>query len=333
VAVLGIAVAVGSVAFPGTASARPADVSTAQQAADDAAAQVARLLVQLGDAQAAADSAHAQAEAARSRYDATQADLEAARAAAATASATAQQAEQDLAGAQAAVAAFARTSYISGSTSPGLQAVFSADGPAQLLERAALLDAAGANRSDVVGQLTVARQQADDASASAQTALDGATALEEQAATDLAAAEQVEASAQQTVAGVQAQQAATQGQLEQTRATLVALQAAQQAAAATPAAPAPQTAGPSTPSAPAPAPAAHDWDAVALCESGGNWSINTGNGYYGGLQFSQSTWDSFGGDAYAPRADLATKSEQITVAERVLDAQGRGAWPTCGRNL
>ena len=331
-AVLGIAVAVGSVAVPGTASARPADVTTAQQTADDAAAQVARLLVQLGDARAAADSAHAQAEAARSRYDATQAALEAAQAAATTASAAAQQAEQDLAGAQAAVAAFARTSYISGSTSPGLQAVFGADGPAQLLERAALLDAAGANRSDVVGQLAIARQHAVDASASAQTALDGATALEEQAATDLAAAEQVEASAQQTVAGVQAQQAATQGQLEQTRATLVALQA-QQAADTTPAAPAPQAAVPSTPSAPAPAPAAHDWDAVALCESGGNWSINTGNGYYGGLQFSQSTWDSFGGDAYAPRADLATKSEQITVAERVLDAQGRGAWPTCGRSL
>jgi Transglycosylase-like domain len=75
------------------------------------------------------------------------------------------------------------------------------------------------------------------------------------------------------------------------------------------------------------------WDKVAKCESSGNWSTNTGNGYYGGLQFSQSTWDSFGGGAYASRADLATKSEQITVAERVLDAQGRGAWPTCGRNL
>ena len=77
----------------------------------------------------------------------------------------------------------------------------------------------------------------------------------------------------------------------------------------------------------------HNWDGVAKCESGGNWSINTGNGYYGGLQFSQSTWDSFGGGAYAARADLATKGEQITVAERVLDAQGPGAWPTCGRDL
>ena len=76
-----------------------------------------------------------------------------------------------------------------------------------------------------------------------------------------------------------------------------------------------------------------DWDAVARCESGGNWSINTGNGYYGGLQFSTSTWTGYGGGAYAPRADLATREQQIAVAERVLAGQGKGAWPTCGRNL
>ena len=75
------------------------------------------------------------------------------------------------------------------------------------------------------------------------------------------------------------------------------------------------------------------WDNVARCESGGNWHINTGNGYYGGLQFSQSTWAAYGGTAYAPRADLASKSEQIAVAERVLAGQGPGAWPICGRNL
>jgi hypothetical protein len=75
------------------------------------------------------------------------------------------------------------------------------------------------------------------------------------------------------------------------------------------------------------------WDAVALCESGGNWSINTGNGYYGGLQFSPTTWLEFGGGAYAPRADLATRAQQIDVAEQVLVVQGPGAWPTCGRSL
>jgi LysM repeat protein len=84
----------------------------------------------------------------------------------------------------------------------------------------------------------------------------------------------------------------------------------------------------------APASAAeHDWSGVAQCESGGNWSINTGNGYYGGLQFSASTWSAFGGGEYAPRADLASAAEQIAVAERVLAGQGIGAWPTCGHNL
>ncbi|QEV21507.1 transglycosylase family protein [Streptomyces alboniger] len=71
------------------------------------------------------------------------------------------------------------------------------------------------------------------------------------------------------------------------------------------------------------------WNKVAACESGNNWSINTGNGYYGGLQFKQSTWEAYGGTAYAPRADRATKAQQIAVAEKVLDAQGPGAWPVC----
>ncbi|ARF72972.1 transglycosylase family protein [Streptomyces sp. NPDC012600] len=72
------------------------------------------------------------------------------------------------------------------------------------------------------------------------------------------------------------------------------------------------------------------WDAVAQCESGGNWSINTGNGYYGGLQFSQSSWAAAGGTQYAPRADLASKDQQIATAERLLDMQGPGAWACAG---
>ncbi|MFE3429756.1 transglycosylase family protein [Streptomyces sp. NPDC059171] len=71
------------------------------------------------------------------------------------------------------------------------------------------------------------------------------------------------------------------------------------------------------------------WEKVAACESSGNWAVNTGNGYYGGLQFSGSTWAAFGGTQYAPRADLATRDQQIAIAERVLDGQGPGAWPTC----
>lgn len=79
--------------------------------------------------------------------------------------------------------------------------------------------------------------------------------------------------------------------------------------------------------------AEHDWSGVAKCESGGNWQINTGNGYYGGLQFSASTWSAYGGTSHAPRADLASPAQQIAVAEKVLVGQGVGAWPTCGRRL
>ncbi|MEU8140083.1 transglycosylase family protein, partial [Streptodolium elevatio] len=71
------------------------------------------------------------------------------------------------------------------------------------------------------------------------------------------------------------------------------------------------------------------WDKVAQCESTGNWSINSGNGFYGGLQFTQSTWNAFGGGQYADRADLATKDQQIAIAEKVLAGQGPGAWPVC----
>jgi resuscitation-promoting factor RpfA len=73
------------------------------------------------------------------------------------------------------------------------------------------------------------------------------------------------------------------------------------------------------------------WDRVAQCESGGNWKINTGNGYYGGLQFAAGTWKGYGGATYASQANLATKAEQIAIARRVLAGQGPGAWPVCSR--
>ncbi len=73
---------------------------------------------------------------------------------------------------------------------------------------------------------------------------------------------------------------------------------------------------------------ATNWDAIAQCESSGNWSTNTGNGYYGGLQFSQSTWRAYGGTGSAANA---TREQQIAVAERVLQGQGIGAWPHCGK--
>ncbi|WP_165605192.1 transglycosylase family protein, partial [Mycolicibacter sinensis] len=76
-----------------------------------------------------------------------------------------------------------------------------------------------------------------------------------------------------------------------------------------------------------------EWDSVARCESGNNWGINTGNGYQGGLQFAPSTWSAHGGGKYAPSAHLASREQQIAIAEHVLATQGRGAWPVCGRGL
>ncbi|MFC9790315.1 transglycosylase family protein [Rhodococcus sp. NPDC127528] len=76
--------------------------------------------------------------------------------------------------------------------------------------------------------------------------------------------------------------------------------------------------------------AGHNWDGVANCESSGNWSTNTGNGFYGGLQFTQSTWNAYGGSGSASNA---SKAEQIRVAENVLAGQGVGAWPVCGQYL
>lgn len=82
---------------------------------------------------------------------------------------------------------------------------------------------------------------------------------------------------------------------------------------------------------PAPAqatPGGVNWDAVAACESGGNWAINTGNGFYGGLQFTLGTWHANGGSGMPQNA---SREEQIRVAENVLRTQGIGAWPVCGR--
>jgi hypothetical protein len=76
------------------------------------------------------------------------------------------------------------------------------------------------------------------------------------------------------------------------------------------------------------------WDALARCEAGGNWAINSGNGYYGGLQFDRQTWLAYDGDQYAPLPHQAGRDEQIAVASRVRDDRGGyGSWPACARKL
>ena len=81
----------------------------------------------------------------------------------------------------------------------------------------------------------------------------------------------------------------------------------------------------------APANSSPNWNAIASCESGNNWSINTGNGFYGGLQFTQSTWAANGGLQYAPAANLATPEEQIAVANNLYARAGLAPWPVCSR--
>jgi len=109
------------------------------------------------------------------------------------------------------------------------------------------------------------------------------------------------------------------------------------AAAARPAPAAPAGAAPADPAAAAqassPAPASSggvNWSAIAACESGGNWAASTGNGFYGGLQFTEQTWLANGGGRYASSANLATPAQQVAVAQNVLASQGIGAWPVCG---
>ena len=101
-----------------------------------------------------------------------------------------------------------------------------------------------------------------------------------------------------------------------------------------PAAPAGGAAAPAAPGqASSPAPASSggvNWSAIAACESGGNWAASTGNGFYGGLQFTEQTWLGYGGGRYASSANLATPAQQIAVAQRVVAGQGIGAWPVCG---
>jgi hypothetical protein len=324
---VGLAVAVVLTAVPGTASSAPGNgqLGAAEQAAADAAAQVAQTLLAMGNAQSAADGATARAAQARADYERQKQAYDRAVADAQAADAAAQQAQADLAGARGALATFARDSYMAGSTSPLLRGLLTSGDPGQMLERAALLEAAGDHRSAVLGVVTVAQQRATESRTAAEVAVAQAGEIRQAAEDTLASVQSLQSAAVQQVADLQSRQGAMQAQLDRARAAVVELQSTPTAAPAAPVTRAP--------SGPAPVSGGHNWDAVAQCESGGNWSINTGNGFYGGLQFTSRTWLAFGGGAYASRADLAAKSQQIAIAEKVLAGQGPGAWPICGRGL
>ena len=331
-----VAASFAVVGAAGTASAAPSDaeVGAAARAAEDVAAQVRGFLEQQGAAQAAVDAADARVTGALEQVTAQQRSAEIAEADARRAERAAEEARSAVTGAQDAVARFARDSYMGGSTSPVLESLLTAGDPAEVVERMVLLEFAGDHRTAVLTDVTAAQQRADETQTAARQAAAQAEVSRQSAEDALASAEAARAEAAQQVADLRSAEAAMQARLDQARTALVTLQR-EQAASRQSRTPAPPPSAPAPTGAPAPAPPApgNDWDAVAMCESGGNWSINTGNGYYGGLQFSSSTWLGFGGGAYAPRADLATKAQQIAIAEKVLAVQGPRAWPTCGRSL
>src|SRR3954469_4707840 len=229
------AAAVALVAVPGTAAATPVNptdsqISQAQQAQADAAAQVGAISAALAAAQAQVDDARAQSAIALDTFQGKQAEFEAAQTAADAAAAAADQARADLAQARSDIAVFARSSYVQGSTSPTLEALMTSDGPAQMVERAALLEAAGSHQGDVVVRVTAAEQSATAADAAAQTALGQAATLKQQAADALATAEALEVSARQQAADLATQQAAVQQQLQQAQQTVLGLEGARAAA-------------------------------------------------------------------------------------------------------
>jgi cell wall-associated NlpC family hydrolase len=220
---------------PGMASASPVNpsdeqLSAAEQAKQTAAAEVGQITASLAAAQDAAAAASAAANIALQDYEDKQAAYEEARAAAADAADASAQADADLVKGRAEVKAFARDSYMQGSTSSGARALMTAGGPGELLERAALLDAAGAHRVDVVAQLTVLEEQATAAEEAAKQTLTQADGLKAEAATLLASAKQQEVNARSQAAALADQQIQVQAQLAAAQQTLTGLQGQRSAA-------------------------------------------------------------------------------------------------------
>ncbi len=337
---VGAAVAIGLGGLPGTASAAPSSLSdgrlgAATKAAEEAAAQVGQLLDQVGAAQAGVDDASARVARALEQVEAQRRAHETAQADARTADVAAQEAGVALSDAQGAVATFARDSYMAGSTSPVLEILLTAGSPGQLVERAALLEAAGSHRSAVLTVVTAAQQRAAEAQAAAQNAVTEADRSQQAAQDALASAEAVRAAAARQVADLQTAQDAMQAQLLQARTTLVTLQQQQQPSAAAPSSP-PATIPGGEPSSagsgggarpamtgtrsPAASPVATGASTRATVSMVACSSPRRPGSPSAALPMSRApTW---------PRALSRSPSRRS-----VLAVQGPGAWPTCGRNL
>ncbi|WP_235495169.1 NlpC/P60 family protein [Geodermatophilus sp. Leaf369] len=232
-----IAAAVAVGIAPGTASAAPVnpsdgEIAQAQTAQDAAAAEVGAISAQLASAQSGVATAQQESAIALDSYQQKQEEYETARAAADTAAAAATQATADLGVAQVQLSDFARTSYMEGSTFSGAASLLDASSPGELIERAALLEAAGADHSDVLDEVTVLQQQATAADAAAQTALADADALQAEAADSLAAAQAAETSARAQAAALAQQQVTLDAQLQAAQQVLLGLEGAREAAEA-----------------------------------------------------------------------------------------------------
>ncbi len=237
---------------PGTAVAAPGDdeVVAAQTERDAAAARVGAISAQLAQAQERVDAARRGAQIALQEYEVRQAAQEEARVAADAAAAAAERAAAELGRGRDQVVAFARSSYMQGSTNPGAAALVTAEGPAQLVERAALLEAAGGHRVDVVAELTVLEQQAAAADDAAQTAVRAADEAEDAAAGALASAQEQEVSARAQAAELADRREALEAELARAQEVLHGAQGAAAATAAAEAATAAAQARPPAPSTP-----------------------------------------------------------------------------------
>jgi cell wall-associated NlpC family hydrolase len=317
---------------PGTAMAAPvnpsdADLSAAEQARQAAAAEVGQITAALAAAQDAAADASAAANIALQDYEEKQEAYDAARTAADTAAAAAAQADADLQGGRDEVARFARDSYKQGSTSSGALALMTSGGPAELLERAALLDAVGEQRVDVVHQLAVLEEQATAADEAAQQSVTQADTLKAEAATLLATAQDQEIAARGQEAALAQQQDAVEDQLASAQQTLDSLEdqrsaaetyAQQQAAAAAAAAAAAQasrpTASASSSSSSRPS------SSSAGSSSAGSSSAGSSSGSSAGSSSSSGSASSGSSSKPAPVQDTTAGAPAGSVVQTAIAA-------------
>ena len=303
---------------PGTALAAPGDtpVAEAQAERDAAAARVGEIGAQLAQAQERVDAARRGAQIALQEYEVRRAAQDEARSAADAAAAAAERAVAELARGRAQVVAFARSSYMQGSTAPGAAALVSAEGPAQLVERAALLDAAGSHRVDVVTELTVLEQQAAAADDAAQVAVQAADEAEAAAAGSLAAAQSQEVSARAQAAELADRREVLEAELADAQVLLLGAEGAQAAAAAQAAATAAAQARP-------PAPAS----SAGSSSAGSSARDSSSSGWVSGSSSSGSSYPSSGGGSPTGTVTTAGAPAGSAVETAIAAAESQRGLP------